>query len=37
MRYLVRVNGCVVGIQILTIEEVKKYNNIAEIKIEKIS
>lgn len=36
MAYVVRVNGMVIGTEILTIEEVKKLNGVAEISLEKV-
>lgn len=35
MSYIVRVNGEVVGVQVLSVEEIKKYNNTPEISLEK--
>lgn len=36
MSYIVRVNGAIIGIQVLTTEDVKKYNKDSEISLEKV-
>lgn len=36
MKYLIKVNGCVVGVEVLTAEDVRRYTGVTEITLERI-